>query len=136
MINNKKVNFYLIILVFIGISIISYVFLSEDRHENNDTSMGIINIENYGANGNDQEDDTAAIRKAFSSLKDGDTLFFPSGTFKMTGEPIIISKDNVTITGSGTIQQKMVFKLKEIMSKYRTSLLKRLNILYMVMPFQ
>lgn len=58
----------------------------------------------YGAAGNGTTNDTAAIKKAIAALKPGDVLYFPQGTYLMTGNPVVIDKENITFMGEGLIK--------------------------------
>src|SRR5437867_3592943 len=53
----------------------------------------------YGATGNGTTDDTAAINNAIAALQSGDTLLFPAGTYKVTGQ-LNINVPNVKVDGS------------------------------------
>jgi len=45
----------------------------------------IVNVRDFGAAGNGTTDDTAAIRSAISAVPEGGTVFFPLGTYLVTG---------------------------------------------------
>lgn len=45
----------------------------------------VVNVRDFGAKGDESTDDTAAIRAAAATLKDGDTLYFPGGTYYVSG---------------------------------------------------
>lgn len=58
------------------------------------SKTGWINVKSFGATGRGQTDgtdDTEAIRKAIESASDGDIIYFPKGTYKIT-EQIVIDK--------------------------------------------
>jgi hypothetical protein len=63
------------------------------------SSGTIVNVTSYGAIGNGSTDDTAAINNAIAALQPGDTLEFPSGTYKVSSQ-LTINIPNVTIDGS------------------------------------
>lgn len=67
------------------------------------------NVQNYGATGNGSTDDTTAIRAAMAALAalgtQGGTLYFPRGTYKVTGSlqfGVAASQANVKLTGDGS----------------------------------
>jgi hypothetical protein len=64
-------------------------------------SQSWINVKDYGALGNDLNNDTAAINAAIAlANSSGATIFFPPGTYRVTGlNPI--TKEGVRIIGSG-----------------------------------
>src|SRR5262249_48034977 len=45
-----------------------------------------INVTSYGANGNDTNDDRAAIVAAINASGDGDTIYFPAGNYYLSKE--------------------------------------------------
>ena len=51
-----------------------------------------VNVKSYGAKGNGIADDALAIYKAVQSLHNGDVLYFPSGTYKVS-----IAKNNGSV---------------------------------------
>ena len=67
----------------------------------------------FGARGDGVTNDTVAIENAISSLShDGGVLFFPEGTYLMTGRAVEIPKDNVTLMGNGLILCDFGFRPK------------------------
>lgn len=58
------------------------------------------NVVAYGAKANDPTDDTPAFLKAISALAPCDTLYIPSGTYRVE-KPLTISRPAVTIRGDG-----------------------------------
>lgn len=58
----------------------------------------------FGAVGDGVTNDTMAIESAISALREGDVLYFPKGTYLMTGRPVQINKANVTFMGEGLIR--------------------------------
>lgn len=66
----------------------------------------------FGAVGNGLVNDAAAIQSAIDSLKPGDILYFPKGTYLMTGKAVNINTDNVTFTGEGLIKCDYGFRPK------------------------
>lgn len=67
----------------------------------------------FGAVGDGIANDTASIEKAIASLKEGDVLFFPKGTYIMRGRPVEINKENVTFMGEGLIRCDYGFRPKK-----------------------
>lgn len=60
-----------------------------------------IDVTDFGANAKDtSNDDTAAIKKAVNSAKDGDTIYFPKGAY-LCSESIVIDK-SLTFAGAGS----------------------------------
>lgn len=67
----------------------------------------------FGAKADGVTNDTVAIETAISSLShDGGVLFFPEGTYLMTGKPVEIPKANVTFMGNGLILCDFGFRPK------------------------
>lgn len=64
----------------------------------------VVNVKDYGAVGDGSTDDTTAIRNAFSVLA-GDNgyaeVYFPPGTYKLTGTITLNSRSDYRITGAG-----------------------------------
>lgn len=56
-----------------------------------------VNVKSFGALGDAQADDTAAIQAALDSLKDGGVLFFPAGEYRTTDTLKIRHDDTVLI---------------------------------------
>ena len=63
---------------------------------------GAVVVTSFGATGNGATDDTAAINTAIASLQAGQTLWFPCGTYIISGPLGPISLNGVTISGPGT----------------------------------
>lgn len=63
-----------------------------------------IDVRHFGAIGNGTTDDTGAIRRALSVLPVGGTLFFPIGTYKVSGSLAVV-QDFITITGQGPLSR-------------------------------
>jgi len=66
-----------------------------------------VSVKQFGAKGDGKTDDTQAIRSAISSLKDGQTLLFPKGAYRVSAlsnkENILsfVNRDGITIRGEG-----------------------------------
>jgi len=56
-------------------------------------------ITSFGAVANDPGDDLEPIAAAIAASSAGDTVFFPSGTFRVSGS--IIPKSSITVCGAG-----------------------------------
>lgn len=75
----------------------------------------IVNVQDYGANPDDEDIDTTAIKNALANCKEGDTLYFPEGTY-LIDSTIVITTDKLTILGenitdeSGNIVDKSIIK--------------------------
>jgi parallel beta-helix repeat protein len=67
-----------------------------------------INVKSFGAVGNGIADDTIALRTALSSLSNGGILYFPIGTYLISGFLTIPS--NVTLKGVNNNVTKIRFK--------------------------
>lgn len=67
-------------------------------------TLGYFDVRSYGAVGDGVTDDTAAVRRALaavsSSGRQGGTVLFPQGTFRITGT-LTIESENVNIRGTG-----------------------------------
>ena len=72
----------------------------------------IVTPQMFGAIGNGTINDRSAIEKAIASLKEGDILFFPKGTYLMTGRAVEIKTANVTFMGEGLILCDYGFRVK------------------------
>lgn len=62
----------------------------------------IHNVKSYGAAGDGQTDDTAAINAAIAGLRPGSELFFPCGTYKVSAALTPIAVQGVLVAGSGS----------------------------------
>lgn len=49
--------------------------------------MARLNVEEYGAEGDDETDDREAIQQAINDAEDGDTVYLPEGTYKVEEHP-------------------------------------------------
>jgi parallel beta-helix repeat protein len=45
----------------------------------------VINVQHYGATGDDSTDDTRCVRAAIAASEDGDAIYFPHGTYLVSG---------------------------------------------------
>ncbi|HMD54774.1 MAG TPA: glycosyl hydrolase family 28-related protein, partial [Phycisphaerae bacterium] len=69
----------------------------------------MVNVQNYGATGNGKTDDGPAILDAIGALQSGDTLYFPTGTYLVDGEQLILPS-NVRVLGVGQNQSTIEFE--------------------------
>ena len=58
----------------------------------------------FGAKGDGVTNDIEAIENAIASLNEGEVLFFPRGTYLMTGREVYINTANITFMGEGLIK--------------------------------
>jgi hypothetical protein len=63
-------------------------------------TSGVRNVRNYGATGNGSTDDTAAIQKALDAAVSGDSIYFPTGTYHISGS-VDVHTSNVRVYGDG-----------------------------------
>lgn len=59
-----------------------------------------VNVQDFGAVNDGATDNTSAIQAAINSLTDGGVVYFPEGTYKITGT-LTISVSGVSLIGSG-----------------------------------
>lgn len=69
-------------------------------------SSPFYDVKAYGAKGNGTADDTSAIQSALTACKNagGGTVFFPTGTYKVTGSLICYSNQIIDMNGSTILQ--------------------------------
>ncbi|WP_158302151.1 right-handed parallel beta-helix repeat-containing protein [Paenibacillus mesophilus] len=75
------------------------------------TTGPIVNVRDFGAAGNGTDDDTAAIRSALVAVPEGGTVFFPIGTYLVTGN-LSVAKDCITLAGQGC-KSKIVYTYEQ-----------------------
>ncbi len=61
-----------------------------------------LNVKQKGARGDGRADDTAAINRAIARSAPGDTIFFPSGTYRIGDAPGITLEPDRTYRGDGS----------------------------------
>ena len=61
------------------------------------SNAATINITTYGANGGDTADDRTAIQNAINAAASGDTVYFPNGTYYISGQ--LTPKSNIKLAG-------------------------------------
>lgn len=76
-----------------------------------DTSL--FDVTEYGAVGNGIADDTTAIQSAFNACHSagGGTVFFPTGTYKLTNQLICYSNQIIDLNGSTILQGDSITNL-------------------------
>lgn len=73
---------------------------SSERQEYNMLANSVADVRNFGASPKGDIDCTEAVIKALTSIEEGGTLYFPSGTY-LIENPVKVSGDHLTITGDG-----------------------------------
>ena len=66
-----------------------------------------ISVVNYGADGNDDEDDTVAIQAAINAAKTGDSVFIPNGIYKLSRA--LVAKSDIKIKGESQAETLVEF---------------------------
>lgn len=57
----------------------------------------------FGAVADGETNDLEAIERAINSLTNGGVVYFPKGTYLVSGRPLTISNENITFMGDGVI---------------------------------
>lgn len=66
------------------------------------SSLGWYSVKDYGALGNNSNDDTSAIQAAIDAMPaDGGVLYFPTGSWKCSGSISIEGRRNIIFQGTG-----------------------------------
>ncbi len=89
------------LLWMIGICLIAACWLILSAAAKESHTPTVINVKDVGAVGDGVSDDTVAINMAVALLSDGDTLYFPSGTYLLRehgNRSIILIRDRKDIT--------------------------------------
>lgn len=74
-------------------------------------------VKDFGAVGDGETDDTRALQLAFDTLQTGDSLFFPTGTYKVTDSITLRKgKDFIKIYGNDKSDMKSSIKLSSVIS--------------------
>ncbi|KAK5157149.1 hypothetical protein LTS14_004667 [Recurvomyces mirabilis] len=73
----------------------SYFVKSRPQYENYPLSS-IIDVKSFGAKGDGQTDDTAAIQKALNSATESNVIYFPSGSYVITSTVKVPSTCRIT----------------------------------------
>lgn len=82
-------------------------------------SGAVINVKSFGAAGDGFADDSKALQDAINTARDGDRIYFPSGTYRLVADGLMCTKklsfegDNAEkttiITDSAFVKQVMLF---------------------------
>jgi len=83
-----------------------------------------VNVIDYGATGNGTTNDTAAIQAAIDSRTSGGTVYFPCGTYSVTGIRIDGTGANLT---NITLQGEGVASLLQIAASNTSNVIKSLS---------
>jgi uncharacterized protein YkwD len=59
-----------------------------------------VNVRSFGAVGNGKSNDAPAVQAAVNAAGSGDTVYFPTGTYRLDG-PIVVRRDNLQFRGDG-----------------------------------
>ncbi len=70
-------------------------------------SVSPVNVKNFGAKGDGVSDDSASIQQAINSLKEGGTLFFPSGKYAFSQTLVLPS--HLRILGDNRISTILLY---------------------------
>lgn len=73
----------------------------------------------FGAVGDGVADDTAAIQSALDSVRDGGTIIFPAGVYKLTGSVYFYSHQRLIFEGGATLLQGA--PLNNLLMNYSTA---------------
>lgn len=63
-----------------------------------------VSVASYGAKGDGVSDDTIAIQSALDSMKNGGTIVFPTGVYKITAPLLVYSNQTLEMNGSTILQ--------------------------------
>ncbi|MFC1727437.1 glycosyl hydrolase family 28-related protein [Patescibacteria group bacterium] len=67
-----------------------------------------VNVLDYGANGQDQNDDTQAIKSAIAAAEPYTAVIIPAGTYYLSSS-ITIGKSNIAIRGEGYQRTRLIY---------------------------
>ncbi|MGG1885871.1 glycosyl hydrolase family 28-related protein [Priestia megaterium] len=127
----KFIVFIVVVLVFILTGCINEKKKIDDNSEEMDRSIkAAFNVENFGANGDDNKDDTSSILSAIDAAKNvgGGTVFIDSGKYLV--KSFIDVPNNVSIIGAGkskTILVRKDGKSERVLSLHGDQLLQGLG---------
>jgi hypothetical protein len=82
-------------------------------------SLGVYNVQDYGAAGDGVASDTAEIQAALNAAADGDVVYFPPGTYMASG--LTLSTDGVTLMGDGATLKRNAGTIMLTVSGDRTT---------------
>lgn len=72
----------------------------------------VINVKDVGAKGDEKNNDTVSILKSINSLKNGDTLYFPSGNYKIDST-LVFDRSNIVVKFDKNAWLKIYGSLKK-----------------------
>ena len=76
-------------------------------------------VKAFGAAGNGLHDDTSAIQSALNAKKEGGTVYFPAGTYKITQPVFFYSNQTLIFEGGATLLQGA--SMDNLMMNYSTA---------------
>lgn len=71
--------------------------------------VDVVNVKSFGAKGDGINDDIIAFESALKSLKDWETLYIPSGTYRISKTLVILNKHRIKIRNDGVIKPHRAF---------------------------
>ena len=83
-------------------------------------SLGVYNVQDYGAAGDGVASDTAEIQAVLNAAADGDVVYFPPGTYMVSG--LTLSTDGVKLLGAGATLKRNAGSVMLTVSGDRTTI--------------
>lgn len=73
-------------------------------------AVGHYNVKRFGAAGDGSADDTSEIQAVINAVEaaGGGVVYFPPGTYKITGGGLVVDDENVTLRGAGSHQSVLL----------------------------